>query len=63
LTSLSVKLGACIVFLRLNRIEPKPDGPEWEELTRAVAASVLDRDETTARLRKLIKRSSTSGAG
>jgi death-on-curing protein len=56
-------LGACIVFLRLNGIEPKPDGPEWEELTRAVAASVLDRDETTARLRKLIKRSSPSGAG
>jgi death-on-curing protein len=47
-------LGACIVFLRLNGIEPKPDAPEWEELTPAVAASVLDRDETTARLRKLL---------
>lgn len=47
-------LGACLVFLRLNGIEPKPDAPEWEELTVAVAASVLDRDETTARLRKLL---------
>jgi death-on-curing protein len=47
-------LGACIVFLRLNGIEPSPDAPEWEELTLAVAASILDRDETTARLRKLL---------
>lgn len=47
-------LGACIVFLRLNGIEPGPDSPEWEELTLAVAASVLDRDETTAWLRKLL---------
>jgi len=47
-------LGACIVFLRLNGIEPKPDSLEWEELTLAVAASVLDRDEATARVRKLL---------
>jgi death-on-curing protein len=47
-------LGACLVFLRLNGIEPKPDGPEWEELTLAVAAGALDRDETTQRLRKLL---------
>jgi death-on-curing protein len=47
-------LGACIVFLRLNSIEPKPDSAAWEELTLAVAASVLDRDEATARLRKLL---------
>ena len=51
-------LGAGIVFLRLNGIEPKPDAPEWEQLTLAVAASVLDRDETTARLRKLLPTSS-----
>ena len=50
-------LGACIVFLRLNGIEPKTDSPEWEALTLAVAASVLDRDETTARLRKLLPKS------
>jgi death-on-curing protein len=48
-------LGACIVFLRLNGIEPKPDGPEWEELTLAVAASAIDRDESTRRLRKLLR--------
>jgi death on curing protein len=47
-------LGACIVFLRLNGIEPKADGPEWEELTLAVAASAIDRDEATQRLRELL---------
>ena len=47
-------LGACIVFLRLNGIEPKADGPEWEELTLAVAASAIDRDEVTARLWNLL---------
>ena len=50
-------LGACIVFLRLNGIEPKPDGLEWEELTLAVAASTIDREETTKRLRKLLPKS------
>jgi death-on-curing protein len=50
-------LGACIVFLRLNGIEPKPDATDWEELTLAVAASVVDRDETTARLRTLLPKS------
>jgi death-on-curing protein len=47
-------LGACIVFLRLNGIEPKTDGPEWEGLTLAVAASEIDREEATQRLRKLL---------
>ena len=47
-------LGSCLVFLRLNGIEPKPDGPAWEELTLAVAASAIDRDEATRRLRKLL---------
>jgi death on curing protein len=47
-------LGACVVFLRLNGIEPKEDGPEWEALTLAVAASAIDRDEATRRLRKLL---------
>ena len=47
-------LGACIVFLRLNGIEPQPVGLKWEELTLAVAASAIDRGEATARLRKLI---------
>ncbi len=49
-------LGACIVFLRLNGVEPKADGPEWEELTLAVASSAANRDETTHRLRRLLPR-------
>jgi death-on-curing protein len=48
-------LGACLVFLRLNGIEPAPDSPEWESLTLDVAASRLDRDQTTKRLRKLLR--------
>ena len=51
-------LGACIVFLRLNGIEPQTDGPKWEELTLAVASSAIDRDEATARLRKLLPKRS-----
>jgi death-on-curing protein len=49
-------LGACLVFLRLNDVEPQPDGSEWEELTMTIAANQLDREQTTERLRKLIKR-------
>src|SRR5262249_27005605 len=47
---------AAIVFLRLNGIEPAPDSQRWEKLMLDVAASKIDRDETTARLRKLLKR-------
>jgi len=47
-------LGACIVFLRLNGIEPLADGPDWEELTLGIAASRMDRDEATRRLRRLL---------
>jgi len=47
-------LGACLVFLRLNGLHPEKDGPEWESLTLDVAASRIDRDDTTARLRKLL---------
>ena len=49
---------AAITFLRLNEIEPSPDGPHWEALVLDVAASRIDRDETTARLRKLLRRRS-----
>ena len=49
-------LGACVVFLRLNGIEPKADGPEWGELT--LAASEIDRAEATRRLRKLLPKQS-----
>ena len=46
---------SAIVFLRLNGIEPRPDSDEWEELMLDVAASRLDRDASTRRLRKLLK--------
>ena len=47
-------LGACIVFLRLNGVDPSADGQEWEGLSTAVEASTIERDEATARLRKLL---------
>lgn len=49
-------LGSCIVFLRLNAVEPRPDAPEWEELVLAIAAGSLDREQATIRLRKLLPR-------
>lgn len=54
-------LAACIVFLRLNGVEPRADGPEWEALTLAVAEGAIDRDETTARLRRLLPKGSWCG--
>ncbi|MDX2080261.1 MAG: type II toxin-antitoxin system death-on-curing family toxin [Terrimicrobiaceae bacterium] len=47
-------LGACLVFLRLNGIQPQPDSDAWEALTLDVAASRIDRVETTQRLRELV---------
>jgi death-on-curing protein len=47
-------LGTCLVFLRLNGLEPSPDGTDWETLTVAVASGEIGRDETTARLRHLV---------
>lgn len=46
---------AAIVFLRLNAIEPLPDSAKWEKLMLDVAASQLDRDQTTTCLRKLLR--------
>ena len=51
-----VALGSCLLFLRLNGLEPAPDGPEWEQLTLDVAGSKLDRDATTKRLKALVKK-------
>ena len=48
-------LGACLVFLQLNGCTPAPDSEHWENLTLAVAAGVLSRDEVTATLRKLVR--------
>jgi death-on-curing protein len=46
---------SAIVFLRLNGIETEPDSGDWENLVLDVAASRIDRAETTKRLRKLVK--------
>ena len=48
-------MAAAIVFLRLNGIETRPDSQEWEKLVLDVAVGRIDRAETTARLRKLIR--------
>lgn len=48
-------MAAAIVFLRLNGIETKPDSDGWEKLVLDLAASRIDRAETTTRLRKLIR--------
>jgi death-on-curing protein len=47
-------LGACIVFLRLNGVEPRPDGPEWEDFVLGIAAANLERAQATIRLRELL---------
>ena len=46
---------AAIVFLRLNGVEPAPDSKIGEQLGLDVAASRLDRDEATKRLRALLR--------
>jgi death-on-curing protein len=46
---------SAIVFLRLNGIDPARDSGRWERLMLDVAASKIDRQETTERLRKLVK--------
>jgi len=48
-------MAAAIVFLRLNGVKTKPDGPEWESLVLDVAASRLDRAQTTRRLTKMLR--------
>ena len=48
-------LGSCLVFLQLNGFTPAPDSEDWENLTLAVAAGALAREEVTAKLRKLLK--------
>ncbi|MEO5719741.1 MAG: type II toxin-antitoxin system death-on-curing family toxin, partial [Chthoniobacterales bacterium] len=50
-------LASCLVFLDANHLLPKEKlpGTEWETLVLDVAASKLDRDQTTKRLRRLLK--------
>ncbi len=47
---------AAIVFLRLNGIESAPDSGRWERLMLDVAEGKVERQETTERLRKLVKK-------
>ena len=51
-------LATCLVFLSENGLLPneKLDTDAWESLTLAVAASELDREQTAARLHKLLKK-------
>ncbi len=50
-------LATCLVFLSENDLLPdeKLDVDAWEALTLDVAASRLDREQTTKRLRKLLR--------
>ena len=56
-------LAACLVFLESNNLLPstKLSADEWQAFVLDVAASRLDRDQTTARLRKLLKRERKPG--
>jgi death-on-curing protein len=48
-------MAAAIVFLRLNNVEPAADSDAWEALVLDVASSTLDREQTTDRVRRLLK--------
>ena len=48
-------MAAAIVFLRLNGVEPAADSDAWEALVLDAASSKLDREQTTKRLRRLLK--------
>ena len=50
-------LAACLVFLENNDLLPNTKLPlnAWESFVLDLAAHRLDRDETTVRLRKLLK--------
>ena len=50
-------LAACLVFLESNDLLPNTRFPtdEWEAFVLDVAASRLDREETTTGLRKLLR--------
>jgi|TARA_B110000495_G_C22695367_1_gene409651 death-on-curing protein len=50
-------LATCLVFLSENGLLPDEDldADAWEKLTLGVAASELDRDQTTAMLREILQ--------
>lgn len=49
-------LASCLVFLEINGHQPSVALPveQWEALVTDVASGRIDRDETTARLRRLL---------
>jgi len=49
-------LAACLVFLSVNGLlsQEKLDADIWEQLVLDVAASRIDREETTRRLAKVL---------
>ena len=51
-------LAACLVFLEENGLFPDRKLPinDWEQFVLDVASSKINRDETTRRLRKLLKK-------
>ena len=51
-------LAACLVFLENNGLLPDRKLPinDWEQFVLDVAASKINRDETTRRLRKLLRK-------
>jgi death-on-curing protein len=55
-------LAPCLVFLEENGLLPDRKLPinDWEQFVLDVAASKIDRDATTRRLRKLLKKSRSS---
>lgn len=57
-----VALATCLVFLSENGLLPNEQlsVDEWENLTLAVAAGLLSREEITATLRKLLQMPSPS---
>jgi death on curing protein len=50
-------LASCLIFLETNQLlrQEKLPTEDWEKFVLDVAASRLDREQTTARLRKLLK--------
>lgn len=55
-------LATCLVFLESNELLPDPGAPlrdidAWEALVLDVAASRIDRETTTGRLRRLVGKS------
>ena len=49
-------MAAAVVFLRLNGFDPAADGDDWQRLVLDVASGKIDREQTTRRLRKLVRK-------